>query len=81
MVGDEVIEGAAPAITRSFNAGVIDLDAYNRPIICHTNNERAAVCVEKGRKCLENLALKDFFKLFLSSSIAWNRGTDGLAER
>jgi hypothetical protein len=56
-MGDEVIEGLAPAITRSANVPVIVLDANDRPIICHTNDQRAAVCVVKGCQGLENWAL------------------------
>ena len=46
---DEVVEGLAPPIARPSDARVVNLDAYDHPIICYSNDERAAISIKKGR--------------------------------
>jgi hypothetical protein len=49
LVGHEVVKGQAPAVAGSgLDPGVIDLDASDRTIILHADDQRAAVCIEKG---------------------------------
>jgi hypothetical protein len=44
------VERATPPIRRSADVGVVRLNACDGPIILDSNEERAAVCVEKSSK-------------------------------
>src|SRR5204862_1779562 len=81
LVGHEVVEGQAPAVMGSgLDPRVIDLDASDRAIILHADDQRAAVSIGKGGQRLDDLAFYGAPEFSEGPLVCWIT-IDRLAER